>query len=95
VGANGVADGLLISKVSTPSRMYVTQPELNAVKVRDGTRLSLLVQDSRLRWPDTFAAGPDGSIYVTTSRIQDMSSFKPQNPPRLTTQLWRIIAVSP
>lgn len=92
VGANGVADGLLISKVSNPGRMYVTQPELDAVKVREGARLSILVQDKRLRWPDTFAEGPDGAIYVTTSHIQDMSWFKPQNPPQLTTQLWRIAA---
>jgi len=90
VGVNGVADGLLISKVSNPGRMYVTQPELNAVKVRAGNRLSILVRDPRLRWPDTFAEGPDGSVYVTTSHIQDMSWYKPQNGPRLTTQLWRI-----
>ncbi len=90
VGVNGVADGLLISKVSNPGRMYVTQPELDAVKVRDGARLSILVRDSRLRWPDTFAEGPDGSVFVTTSHIQDMSWYKPRNPSRLTTQLWRI-----
>src|SRR3954470_10364738 len=24
-----------------------------------------LVQDARLRWPDTFAQGPDGAIYMT------------------------------
>ena len=33
---------------------------------------------------------PDGTIYVTSSRIQDMSWFKPENGPRLTTHLWRI-----
>ena len=58
-------------------RLYVTAPEENAVKVRDDRRRSeepptTLVQDDRLRWPDTLAEGPDGSIYVTTSRIQEL-----------------------
>jgi sugar lactone lactonase YvrE len=60
------------------------------VKVRDGDRITTLVQDKRLRWPDTFSEGPDGTIYVTSSRIQDMSWFKPEAGPRLETQLWRI-----
>ena len=60
------------------------------MKVRDGDRIITLVQDKRLRWPDTFSEGPDGTIYVTSSRIQDMSWFKPANGPRLETQLWRI-----
>ncbi|WP_224361514.1 SMP-30/gluconolactonase/LRE family protein [Hyalangium versicolor] len=28
-----------------------------------------VLQDDRLRWPDTFAVGPDGKVYVTTSQI--------------------------
>ena len=64
--------------------------EANAVKVREGGGDTTLVQDDRLRWPDTFSEGPDGTIYVTSSRIQDMSWFKPESGPRLETQLWRI-----
>jgi len=60
------------------------------VKVREVDRITTLVQDKRLRWPDTFSEGPDGAIYITSSRIQDMSWFKPQNGPRLETKLWRI-----
>jgi hypothetical protein len=59
-------------------RLYLSAIEQDAVKVRDGDRITTLVQDKRLRWPDTF------------SRIQDMSWFKPANGPRLETQLWRI-----
>ena len=59
VGTNGVADGLLLDAAG---RMYVTAPEQDAVKVRQGGTVSILVQDTRLRWPDTFAQGPDGSI---------------------------------
>lgn len=71
-------------------RMYLSAIEQDAVHVRDGDRITTLVQDKRLRWPDTFSQGPDGSVYVTSSRIQDMSWFKPENGPRLDTQLWRI-----
>ncbi len=89
VGENGPADGLLIARAG---RMYVTAPEDNAVKVREGggNDVRLLVQDARLRWPDTLAEGPDGTVYVTSSRIQDMNWYKPENGPRLSTTLFRI-----
>jgi len=92
-GKNGVADGLLIGRES--GRMYVSAPEEDAVKVRDlaagpTSEPTMLVKDKRLRWPDTFAEGPDGSVYVTTSRIQDSAFFKPDAPKSLRTQLWRI-----
>jgi sugar lactone lactonase YvrE len=87
VGESEPTDGLWIDK---RGRLYLSAIEDNAVKVRDSGRDTTLVQDDRLRWPDTFSEGPDGTIYVTSSRIQDMSWFKPENGPRLTTQLWRI-----
>lgn len=92
VGENGVADGLLISRHD--GRMYVTSPQDNAVKVRDlsgkGTGLTTLVQDPQLRWPDTFSEGPDGTIYVTTSHIQDSADYKPGAPVSLPTELWSL-----
>ncbi|MBB5714541.1 SMP-30/gluconolactonase/LRE family protein [Sphingomonas aerophila] len=87
VGESEPTDGFWIDK---RGRLYLTAIEQNAVKVRDGGRDTTLIQDPRLRWPDTFSEGPDGAIYVTSSHIQDMSWFKPENGPRLTTQLWRI-----
>lgn len=92
VGENGVADGLLIAR--RDGRMYVTSPQDNAVKVRDlaGGKdgLATLVQDPSLRWPDTFGEGPDGTIYVTTSHIQDSVDYKPGAPLSLPTELWAI-----
>jgi sugar lactone lactonase YvrE len=96
VGENGVADGLLIAR--RDGRMYVTSPQDNAVKVRDlsggnagkGDGLTTLVQDPALRWPDTFSEGPDGTIYVTTSHIQDSADYKPGAPVSLPTELWAI-----
>jgi sugar lactone lactonase YvrE len=94
-GRNGVADGLLIARGT--GMMFVTAPEEDAVKVRDlaegaGGVPRTVVQDARLRWPDTFTQGPDGAIYVTTSHIQDSATFKPGAPTALPTQLWRLVA---
>ncbi|KDR32331.1 MULTISPECIES: L-dopachrome tautomerase-related protein [Caballeronia] len=80
-------DGLWIDE---RGRLYLSAIEQDAVRVRDGDRITTLVQDKRLRWPDTFSEGPDGTLYVTSSHIQDMSWFKPETGPRLETQLWRI-----
>ena len=91
-GENGPADGLLIGK--RDGRMYVSSPQDDSVKWRDpkaaGSPLALLIRDARLRWPDTFAEGPDGAIYVTTSHIQDSAFFKSGAPAALPTELWRI-----
>ena len=92
-GENGVADGLIIGRES--GHMYVTAPEEDAVRVRDiaagaQAKPELLVKDERLRWPDTFGEGPDGTLYVTSSHIQDSAFFKPDAPASLPTELWRI-----
>jgi sugar lactone lactonase YvrE len=90
VGENGPADGLLIGRKD--GRMFITSIEDDSVKVRDlavqGSKPQILIRDPRLRWPDTFAEGPDGRIYVTTSRIQDSALYKPGAPAALPTQLW-------
>jgi len=90
VGENGPADGLIISRHD--GRMYITSPQDDSIKVRDlsakGNALATVVQDKRLRWPDTFAEGPDGTLYVTTSHIQDSAFYKPDAPAALPTELW-------
>ena len=90
IGENGPADGLIISRHD--GRMYVTSPQDDAIKARDlsakGASLTTIIQDPRLRWPDTFGEGPDGTLYVTTSRIQDSAFYKPDAPAALPTQLW-------
>ena len=92
VGANGPADGLMISRKN--GLMYVTSPQDDAVRTRDLSQpdapLVLVVKDKRLRWPDTFAEGPDGTVYFTTSHIQDSAFFKLGAPIALPTQLWSL-----
>jgi len=92
-GKNGPADGLLIARGT--ELMYLTSPQDDSVKVRDlgagpDAQPQIVVQDARLRWPDTFSQGPDGTIYVSTSHIQDSAFFKPEAPPALATQLWKL-----
>jgi sugar lactone lactonase YvrE len=92
-GINGVNDGLLIARGTND--MYLSSVQDNAIKLRklsEGpeAKASIVVQDERLRWPDTFSQGPDGTIYVTTSHIQDSAFFKPDAPAALPTQLWKL-----
>lgn len=90
VGTNGVADGLWIDPLN---HMYVTAPEENAVKLRTdlnsgGADPVIAVQDARLRWPDTMSQGPDGTLYVTASHIQDSPWFKPGADKSVKTELF-------
>ena len=73
VGTTNVADGLWMD---AKGNIWVTSPEDDALKLRspDGT-METVAQDKRLRWPDSLAEGPDGAIYVTSSRIQDMAQW--------------------
>ena len=91
VGENGPADGLIIRRAE--GRMYVTSPQDDSVKVRDlqasDAAPTVLLKDARLRWPDTFAEAPDGTLYLTTSHIQDSAYFKEGAPIALPTELWR------
>ena len=75
--------------------LFITAIEDNAIKARKLAQgpaggLYTVLQDPRLRWPDTFSQGPDGSLYVTTSRIQDSAFFNRDAPLALPTQLWRL-----
>ena len=73
LGATNVADGYWMDE---KGYLFITDPGDNAVRMRapDGT-MSMVVQDTRLRWPDSMAEGADGSLFVTASHIQDMAQF--------------------
>ena len=94
-GLNGVNDGLLIPRGT--NRMLLTSVEHDAIRMRDldggaDAPIETLVHDKRLRWPDTFSQGPDGTVYVTSSHIQDSAFFEPDAPPALPTELWKLVA---
>ena len=88
VGVTHIADGLLMSR---DGRLYLTAPEDNAVRLWTGERSETVISDPRLAWPDSLAEGPDGSIYVTASRIHEMPWFRQGAPNVLPTQLFRLV----
>jgi sugar lactone lactonase YvrE len=92
-GKVGPTDGFWIGRGT--DTLYITSIQDNAIKARNLAQgpagaLRTVLQDPRLRWPDTFSQGPDGSLYVTTSRIQDSAFFNRDAPLALPTQLWRL-----
>ena len=89
VAKTDVADGLWMDG---KGQLFLTSPQDNSVKMltSDG-KLQLLVQDARLRWPDTFTQGPDGALYVTTSHIQDSPWFQSNGWRDKDFAVWKIV----
>jgi len=85
VATTAVADGLWMSKAGT---LYITSPTDYSIRRLAGSGTEIVLTDKRLRWPDTFAEGPDGTIYVTASHIQDTQWFTPGAPPSILTELF-------
>jgi sugar lactone lactonase YvrE len=73
LGETAVTDGMIAGPDGT---IYHTALEADAVIGWHSERgLDTLVIDSRLQWPDSFALGPDGDLYVTTSQIHLMPQY--------------------
>jgi len=70
------SDGMIFGK---NGRLYLTSIEENAVRVYDEgeSATSIVTQGEDLKWPDSFAVGPDGTIYVTTSQIHIKNPTQP------------------
>ena len=85
VAKTHVADGLLMSRTGV---LYITSPSDSSIHRLSGNQVETVVTDSRLRWPDTMSQGPDGTVYVTASHIQDTAWFKPGAPASIKTQLF-------
>lgn len=67
VGQVPASDGLAFHD----GKIYITAIEQDAVVRYDPVQKTteLVAKDKRLKWPDSFAFGPDGTMYVTTSQI--------------------------
>jgi sugar lactone lactonase YvrE len=83
VAETGAADGILFG---ADGKLYLSAVEDDAVKRFDpATRqIETVVRDPRIAWPDSFAAGPDGSLYLTICQLHRMP--KPDGP-------WRIFRI--
>jgi sugar lactone lactonase YvrE len=66
-------DGLWMDK---RDRIHLSDLTHTAVsRLRPDRGVETLLHDPRLQWPDTFSQGPDGAIYVTTSRINESPTY--------------------
>jgi sugar lactone lactonase YvrE len=68
--AKTLSDGITLD---VEDNIYLSDMEHSAV-VRLGRdrRLTTLLKDARLRWPDGFSFAPDGWLYVTCSSLQNV-----------------------
>lgn len=75
VAKTGATDGMLYGKDGS---IYHSNMEKYAITryTPEGT-VEVVVQDSVLKWPDTFYWAPDGGIYVTTSQIHIPNPTEP------------------
>jgi sugar lactone lactonase YvrE len=82
------ADGLWMD---SSGELYVSNPETNGIEsAKPGQPLRVILTDPRLRWPDSFAQGSDGTLYITSSHIQDSPWFKP-DAKATPSQIWKIV----
>jgi sugar lactone lactonase YvrE len=66
-------DGLWIDE---KSNVYLSALEQHAVvRMSPDGKLTTVMKDPRLQWPDTFSEGPDGSMYITASHINESPRF--------------------
>ncbi|MCI0512836.1 major royal jelly family protein [candidate division KSB1 bacterium] len=67
VARTGIADGI---EFDSAGNLYFTALEHNAIRRLTPTgTLETVIQDSQLKWPDSFSITPQGVIYVTTSQL--------------------------
>lgn len=75
VGTTVVTDGMEIDRFGS---IYFSALEKDAVMYRTPAgEMKTLVSDSMIAWPDSFAWGPDGGLYFTTSQIHLTKRFSP------------------
>jgi sugar lactone lactonase YvrE len=66
-------DGMWMDK---QGNLYLSELQQNGVFRRSAEgKMEKVVTDQRLQWPDTFTEGPDGSIYITASHINESPRF--------------------
>jgi sugar lactone lactonase YvrE len=76
MGKTGASDGLWFT---SDGDVLISALEENAIKILCPTKKSrVLVQSNDLIWPDSFAEGSDGTIYVTTTQLnREITKLEP------------------
>ncbi|MCU1381577.1 MAG: major royal jelly protein [Acidobacteria bacterium] len=62
--------------IDAQDRVYLTDLTHMAIsRLLPDRTIERLIVDQRLQWPDTFTQGADGTMYVTTSHINESATF--------------------
>ncbi len=62
--------------MDSQQNIYLSNLQGNGVsRLTPDRKIQTLVTDQRLQWPDTFSEGPDGSIYITASHINESPTY--------------------
>ncbi len=73
VGETSVSHGMLCD---ANGNVFLSDSPEKAIRyVTPDGRLETLVRDARLIWPDTYAIGPDGYLYVTASQMNRLPKY--------------------
>jgi sugar lactone lactonase YvrE len=73
VGETGVCHGM---DADDEGNIFLTESPGKSIRyVTPKGRIETLVTDGRLIWPDSFAPGPDGFLYVTASQINRLPKY--------------------
>ena len=74
-------------------KLFFTAVQKGAIETQEpgAKERRLLVKDPRLVWPDTFAEGPNATLYVTNSAIQNSPRYNPHGWTERTFNLWKIV----
>ncbi len=62
--------------MDSKQNIYLSNVQAEGIsRLTPDRKSKLLLTDPRLQWPDTFSEGPDGSIYITASHINQSPTY--------------------
>lgn len=86
LGVTPAPDGMIFDK---KGNLYMADLERNAVAYRTpGGEMKILIQDERIKWPDTFAIDANNNLIFTDSLLQDAPAGKPVD--EMTFKIYRV-----
>ncbi len=71
--------------MDSKGNIYLSNLQAEGVsRLTPDRKMETVLTDPRLQWPDTFSEGPDGSIYITASHINESPTYNKGKSTRTT-----------